>query len=64
MEHQTTKLEQILKLLQIIARTKTNVSNERWNGRVEFHGKNDQPRKNLDNLTIYFFLNRISWAIQ
>ena len=29
MEHQTTKLEQILKLLQIIARTKTNVSNEK-----------------------------------
>ena len=26
----------------------------------EFHGKNDQPRKNLDKSTIYFFLNRIS----
>ena len=29
---------------------------------VEFHGKNDQPRKNLDRLIIYFFLNQILWA--
>ena len=31
---------------------------------AEFHGKNDQPRKNLDKLTIYFFLNRIAWALR
>ena len=43
---------------------KNNVSTERWNSRVEFHGKNNQPRKNLDKLTIYFFLNRILWAFQ
>ena len=55
MEHQTTNPERILKLLQIIPRNcwincKTNVSTERWNSRVEFHGKNDQPRN------IYYLL--------
>ena len=55
MKHQATKPERILKLLQIIPRNcwincKTNVINERWNSPVEFHGKNDQPRKNLINL--------------
>ena len=28
---------------------------ERWNNSVEFHGKNDQPRKNLDKLKIYIY---------
>ena len=47
MEHQTTKPEQILKLLQIIPMNcwkncKTNVSPERLNSCVEFDGKNDQ----------------------
>ena len=32
------------------------------NSLVEFHGKNDQPRKNLDKLTIYFFLKTVFWA--
>ena len=50
MGHQTTKAERILKLLQIVPRNcqincKTNVRTERLNSRVEFHGKNDQPRK-------------------
>ena len=64
MEHQTTKPERILKLYcKLYQETawincKTNVSIEMWNSRVEFHEKNDQPRKNLDKLTIYFFLNR------
>ena len=43
---------------------KTNVSTERWNSRIEFQGKNDQPRKNLDKLTIHFFLSTISWAFR
>ena len=30
---------------------------ERWNSPVEFHGKNDQSRKNLDMLTIPFSEN-------
>ena len=34
---------------------------ERLNSPVEFHGKNDQSRKNLDNLTIYFFLKTVLW---
>ena len=38
--------------------SKTNVSTERWNSRVEFHEKIDQPTRNLDKLAIYFFLNR------
>ena len=47
MEHQTTKVEQILKLLNENSwiSCKTKVSTERWNSRGEFHGKNDQPRK-------------------
>ena len=40
MKHQTIKPERILKLLQIITRA------ERWDSLVDFHGKNDQPRKN------------------
>ena len=35
---------------------------EMLNSLVEFHGKNDQPRKNLDKLTIYFFLKTVLWA--
>ena len=62
MEHQTTKPKRILKLLQIILRycginCKINVINERRNSRVEFNGKNDQPKKKLDKFIIY--LNRI-----
>ena len=53
-EHQTTKLKGILKLLQIIQKScriscKTNVSTKRLNSRVEFNGKNGQPRKNMVN---------------
>ena len=43
---------------------KTNVITERWNSRVEVHGKNNQPRKNLDKVAIYYFLNRILWAFR
>ena len=55
MEHQTTKPERILKLLQIIQRNcrlncKTNAITARRNSRVEFHGKNDHPRKMQMNL--------------
>ena len=65
MEHHTSKPELILKLLQFITRNylincKTYVSTEKWNSRAEFYGKNDQPRKNLDKLTVYFLLYRIS----
>ena len=35
---------------------------ERLNSSVESHGKNDQPRKNLDKLTIQFFLKTDLWA--
>ena len=35
---------------------------ERLHGLVEFNGKNDQPRKNLDKLTICVFLKTILWA--
>ena len=35
---------------------------ERLNSSVESHGKNDQPRKNLDKLTIQFFLKTNLWA--
>ena len=35
---------------------------ERLNSPVEFHGKNDQPRKTLDKLTTGFFLKTILWA--
>ena len=52
MEYQTTKPERILKLLLIIPRNCLN-------SRVEFNGKTEQDRKNLDKLTIYFFFNRI-----
>ena len=49
MEHQTTKTDRIIKLLQIMTRNYwinwTNVSTEKWNTRLEHHGKNDQPRK-------------------
>ena len=50
LEHQTTKPEGILKLLQIIRKNflidcKTNISTKRLNSPVEFHGKNGQPRK-------------------
>ena len=45
MKHQINKAAGIQKLLQIVPR----------NGHVEFYGKNDQPRKNLDKSTIYFF---------
>ena len=50
MEHQTTKPERILKLLQIMPRNcwmncKTNDITERWNSLLEFYGKNDQSRK-------------------
>ena len=74
MEHQTTKSERVLKLLQLIPRNclndyklyqgipwincKTNVSTERWNNRVEFMEKVTNLEK------IYFFLNRILWAFQ
>ena len=69
MEHQIAKPERILKLLQIIPRNclnklLTNVRTERWNSREEFHGKNDQSRKNLDKLTIYVFLERTLWAFR
>ena len=55
MEHQTTKSERILKLLQIILKNCwinciTKVSTEKWNSRVEFYGKYDQPSKILINL--------------
>ena len=70
MEHQTTTPERILKLCyyKLYQGTawincKTNVSTERWNSRAEFNGKNDQPRKNLDKLTIYFYLSRTLWGI-
>ena len=43
---------------------KTNISTERGSSRVKFHRQNDQPRKNLDKLTIYFFFNRISLAFR
>ena len=63
MENQTTKPERILKLYyyKLYQGTawincKTNVSTERWNSR-------DQPRKNLDKLTIYFYLSRTLWDI-
>ena len=52
MKHQTIKPERILKLLQIITSAK------RWDSLVDFHGKNDQPRKNLDKLTILLFLEQ------
>ena len=49
-EYQTTKLEGILKVLEITPKNcwincKINVSTERLDSHVEFHGKNDQPRK-------------------
>ena len=52
MEHQTTKSKQIIKLLQIIPKNWLNklVSTKRWNSHVEFHGKNDEPRKIWINL--------------
>ena len=34
---------------------------ERGNSHLDFTGKNDEPRKILDKLTIYFFWNRISY---
>ena len=61
MEHQTTKPEWILKLLQIIPMNcwincKTNVSIERLNSRVEFHGKmTNLSTKNLDKLINWQF---------
>ena len=63
MEHQTTKPERILKLLQIIPRNWLNklwncqYRKVKWSCRISW--KNDQPRKNLDKLTIYSPLNRI-----
>ena len=50
MEHQTTKPDRVLKLLQIIPKNcwincKSNVSTESWKSHVEFHRKNDQPIK-------------------
>ena len=49
MEHQATKPERILKLLQgtTLINSKTDVIIERWNSPAEFHGKNDQPRKKI-----------------
>ena len=50
MEHQTTKSERILKLLQIILMNcwincKTNVSTEMLNSRVDFHEKMTNLKK-------------------
>ena len=62
-EHQTTKPERISELTRAAwMNCKTDVSSERWNSRVECHGKNDQSRKKLDKLTIYLLLNRIPWT--
>ena len=49
-EQQTTKPEGIQKLLRIMPKNclincETNVSTKRLNNRVEFHGKNGEPKK-------------------
>ena len=66
MELLTTKPERFLnyyKLYQIIPTAwincEANASTERWNSLVEFEGKKWPSKKNLDKLTIFFYLNRI-----
>ena len=61
MEHQTTKPERIKKTIANCTKklpeqiVKLLLVLERLNSPVEFHVKNDQPIKNLDKLTMYFF---------